>query len=66
MTPPLPGIRAVEFGGIGPRPLVGRMLAGMVAEVAVIEQFNGFGENSMRVGKQLVQLDLKLPIAPTT
>ena len=34
MNPPLQGIRVVEFEGIGPGPLAGRMLADMGAEVA--------------------------------
>ena len=36
MTPPLTGIRIVEFEGIGPGPLAARMLADMGAEVTVI------------------------------
>ena len=36
MKPPLTGIRVVEFEGIGPGPLAGRMLADMGAEVTVI------------------------------
>lgn len=36
MRPPLAGIRIVEFEGIGPGPLAGRMLADMGAEVTVI------------------------------
>ena len=36
MKPPLTGIRIVEFEGIGPGPLAGRMLADMGAEVTVI------------------------------
>ena len=35
MNPPLAGIRVVEFEGIGPGPLAGRMLADMGAEVTV-------------------------------
>ena len=36
MTLPLNGIRVVEFEGIGPGPLAGRMLADMGAVVVVI------------------------------
>ena len=36
MMPPLTGIRVVEFEGIGPGPLAGRMLADMGATVTVI------------------------------
>ena len=36
MNPPLEGLRIVEFEGIGPGPLAGRMLAEMGAEVTVI------------------------------
>ncbi len=36
MTPPLTGMRVVEFEGIGPGPLAGRMLADMGADVTVI------------------------------
>ena len=36
MNPPLQGVRIVEFEGIGPGPLAGRMLADMGAEVTVI------------------------------
>ncbi len=36
MTLPLMGIRVVEFEGIGPGPLAGRMLVDMGAEVIVI------------------------------
>ncbi len=68
MKPPLTGVRVVEFEGIGPGPLVGRMLADMGAEVAVIarpqkgtvtERFGGTGDNPLRRGKTVVTLDLK-------
>jgi alpha-methylacyl-CoA racemase len=68
MKPPLSGIRVVEFEGIGPGPLAGRMLADMGAEVTVIarpqkgavnEQLGGKGENPLRRGKRVVLLDLK-------
>ena len=72
MTPPLTGVRIVEFEGIGPGPLAGRMLADMGAEVTVIarpqkgavnDRFGGQGNNPMRRGKRVVLLDLKQPAA---
>lgn len=68
MTPPLAGVRIVEFEGIGPGPLAGRMLADMGAAVTVIarpqkgavnERLGGAGENPLRHGKTVVLLDLK-------
>ena len=72
MTPPLEGIRIVEFEGIGPGPLAGRMLADMGAEVTVIarpqqgtvtERLGGAGAHLLRRGKSVVLLDLKQPSA---
>ena len=72
MRPPLLGVRVVEFEGIGPGPLAGRMLADMGAEVTVItrphkgavnEQLGGDGDNPLRRGKTVVLLDLKQPEA---
>ena len=68
MKPPLTGMRVVEFEGIGPGPLAGRMLADMGAEVTVIArprkgalkaQIGGAGDDPMRRGKTIVLLDLK-------
>ena len=69
MNPPLHGIRIVEFEGIGPGPLAGRMLADMGAEVTVIARLRpdpvsaaftaASGENPLRAGKRVVRLDLK-------
>ena len=68
MTPPLAGVRVVEFEGIGPGPLAGRMLADMGARATVIarpqkgavtEQLGGAGDNPLRRGKSVVLLDLK-------
>lgn len=68
MKPPLTGVRIVEFEGIGPGPLAGRMLADMGAEVTVIarpqkgglaEQLGGAGDNPLRRGKTVLLLDLK-------
>jgi len=70
MNPPLDGIRIIEFEGLGPGPLAGRMLADMGAQVtlvvrpgggAVAEQLGGRSESPLRQGKQVVVLDLKLP-----
>jgi len=70
MTPPLHGIRIVEFEGIGPGPLAGRMLADMGAEVTVIarrqrvavaEQLGGDKTSPLRRGKIIRPLDLKQP-----
>jgi alpha-methylacyl-CoA racemase len=68
MNPPLLGVRIVEFEGIGPGPLAGRMLAGMGAEVTVVTRaqssslaarFTGGGDNPLREGKRVIALDLK-------
>ena len=68
MKPPLTGVRVVEFEGIGPGPLAGRMLADMGAEVTVIarpqrgavnERLGGAGDDPLRRGKTVVPLDLK-------
>ena len=72
MIPPLSGTHVVEFEGIGPGPLAGRMLADMGAEVTVIarphklavtEQLGGAENDPMRRGKTVVLLDLKQPQA---
>lgn len=68
MTAPLHGIRIVEFEGLGPGPLAGRMLADMGAEVTVIarrqrgavaELLGGDKPSPLRRGKRIVPLDLK-------
>jgi alpha-methylacyl-CoA racemase len=68
MDPPLTGVRVVEFEGIGPGPLAGRMLADMGAEVTVIarpqkgavsQRLGGGGEDPLRRGKRVMPLDLK-------
>jgi alpha-methylacyl-CoA racemase len=67
MKAPLTGIRVVEFEGIGPGPLAGRMLADMGAQVTVVvrpgvgavaEKLGG-DASPLRRGKQVVALDLK-------
>ncbi len=74
MKRPLAGVRVVEFEGIGPGPLAGRMLADMGADVTVItrhqkgavsERLGGTGDSPLRRGKTVVTLDLKLPPAVT-
>ena len=69
MNPALQGIRVVEFEGIGPGPLAGRLLADMGAEVTVIARLKpdavsaaftaGGADNPLRRGKRVVALDLK-------
>lgn len=68
MKPPLHGVRIVEFEGIGPGPLAGRMLADMGAEVTVIarvqpgavnRRIGSAADNPLRQGKRVVMLDLK-------
>src|SRR5262252_2965481 len=68
MNPPLDGIHVIEFEGLGPGPLAGRMLADMGAQVtlivrptagAVAAQLGGRGESPLRQGKRIVVLDLK-------
>jgi alpha-methylacyl-CoA racemase len=70
MKKPLNGIRIVEFEGIGPGPLAGRMLADMGAEVTVVvraqegklsSRLSGSVDNPLRLGKTVVTLDLKQP-----
>ncbi|HUP09727.1 MAG TPA: CaiB/BaiF CoA-transferase family protein [Caldimonas sp.] len=72
MKPPLSDVRVVEFEGIGPGPLAGRMLADMGADVTVVarpqkgavnERLGGEGESPLRRGKRVVLLDLKQPEA---
>jgi alpha-methylacyl-CoA racemase len=68
MKPPLAGVRVVEFEGIGPGPLAGRLLADMGAAVTVIarpgkgavtERFDSGNDDALRLGKTVVVLDLK-------
>jgi len=72
VRPPLTGIRVVEFEGIGPGPLAGRMLADMGAAVTVVARpqngalsgrLGGGAEHPLRRGKKAVPLDLKQPAA---
>ena len=68
--PPLQGVRIVEFEGIGPGPVGGRILAAMGAEVTLIARpargtlpalGGDRGSSPLRAGKQLIELDLKNP-----
>ena len=67
MSPPLQGLRIVEFEGLGPGPLAGQMLADFGAEVTVIArpqagavtQALGGGGPPLRRGKRERVLDLK-------
>ena len=64
---PLRGLKIVEFEGLGPGPLAGRMLAQAGADVTLIARPGGNpmsaqlggADHPMRVGKQLVVIDLK-------
>lgn len=66
---PLRGVRVIEFEGIGPGPLAGRMLAGMGAAVTVVrrpegrapQRMNNLAANPMHQGKQVLTVDLKSP-----
>ncbi|WP_077037738.1 CaiB/BaiF CoA-transferase family protein [Pelomonas sp. KK5] len=69
MKAPLHDLRVIEFEGLGPGPLCGRMLADMGAQVTVIvrpgsggvaEKLGG-AEQPLRRGKQVQVLDLKKP-----
>jgi len=69
MNAPLNSIRIVEFEGIGPGPLAGRMLADMGAKVTAIARPGttvaadklGATPGEMRRGKRVVELNLKDP-----
>jgi len=70
MLRPLSGLRIIEFEGIGPGPLAGRMLADHGAEVTAIVRPNkaaignpdaGAGDEPLRRGKRILALDLKRP-----
>jgi alpha-methylacyl-CoA racemase len=72
MIYPLAGLSVVEFEGIGPGPLAGRMLADLGAEViAVVRPMKAalgdperpLSDQPLRRGKGIVALDLKRPEA---
>lgn len=66
---PLAHVNAIEFEGIGPGPLCGRILADLGARVTVVARPGTMaalasvsnGVPPMREGKQVVALDLKTP-----
>ncbi len=67
---PLSGVKIIEFEGIGPGPLAGRMLADHGAEVIAVVRPNKVTlgnptgkqqDDPLRRGKQVVTLDLKRP-----
>src|ERR1700729_1570447 len=70
MMRPLAGLKVVEFEGIGPGPLAGRMLADFGAEVVAVVRPNKaplgdpdrpLSEGPLRRGKRIVALNLKRP-----
>jgi alpha-methylacyl-CoA racemase len=70
MIHPLAGLSVVEFEGIGPGPLAGRMLADLGADVVAVVRPDKpalgdpelpFSDNPLRRGKRIVSLDLKRP-----
>ena len=72
MIRPLAGLSVIEFEGIGPGPLAGRMLADLGAEVVAVVRPNKaalgdpgspFSDQPLRRGKRMVTLDLKRPEA---
>jgi alpha-methylacyl-CoA racemase len=72
MIHPLAGLSVVEFEGIGPGPLAGRMLADLGAEVVAVvrpgkpalgDPDRALSGDPLRRGKRIVVLDLKLPEA---
>lgn len=67
---PLSHIHVIEFEGIGPGPLCGRVLADLGARVTVIarpgtssvvDKLSGGGQPPLREGKHIVELNLKQP-----
>ncbi|AEG47884.1 Alpha-methylacyl-CoA racemase [Sphingobium chlorophenolicum L-1] len=64
---PLAGVRVVEFGGIGPGPYCGQLLAEMGAEVLVIEREggNGWPNPITDHGKARLVLDIRRPEGKT-
>ena len=66
--PPLHGVSVIEFEGIGPGPLAGRLLVQMGAEVTLVarpqagviaQQVMGGVADPLREGKRIVPLNLK-------
>ncbi len=72
MIRPLAGLKVVEFEGIGPGPLAGRILADLGAEVVAVvrpdkaklgDPERRLTDGPLRRGKRVVSLNLKLPEA---
>jgi alpha-methylacyl-CoA racemase len=72
MLRPLVGLKVIEFEGIGPGPLAGRMLADLGAEVVAVvrpekaplgDPDHPLAEGPLRRGKRIVLLNLKRPEA---
>jgi alpha-methylacyl-CoA racemase len=72
MLRPLAGLKVIEFEGIGPGPLAGRMLADLGAEVVAVvrpekaplgDPDRPLSEGPLRRGKRIVLLNLKRPEA---
>jgi alpha-methylacyl-CoA racemase len=72
MIRPLAGLKVIEFEGIGPGPLAGRMLADLGAEVVAVvrpdkaklgDPDRPLTEGPLRRGKRIVALNLKRPEA---
>lgn len=70
MKKPLDLVGVIEFEGIGPGPLCGRVLADLGARVTVIarpgtssvvDKLSNGGQPPLREGKQVIELDLKNP-----
>ena len=70
MMRPLAGLKVVEFEGIGPGPLAGRMLADLGADVVAVvrpgkaqlgDPDRPLSEGPLRRGKRIVALNLKRP-----
>jgi alpha-methylacyl-CoA racemase len=67
---PLAGLKVIEFEGIGPGPLAGRMLADLGAEVVAVirpdkaalgDPDRPLSEGPLRRGKRVIPLNLKRP-----
>jgi alpha-methylacyl-CoA racemase len=72
MIRPLTGLKVVEFEGIGPGPLAGRMLADLGADVVAVvrpdkaklgDPDRPLSDQPLRRGKRVIALDLKRPEA---
>src|ERR1700749_958481 len=73
MIRPLAGLKVIEFEGIGPGPLAGRMLADLGAEVVAVvrpdkaplgDPNKPLSDGMLRRGKGIFALNLKRPEAP--